>query len=112
MSITLAWLFISLVQAGPAGTPPVQEPVPARVKAFLETCETARRGALVQLEHTLRGLRSQQNTSAAVTRQIAEIEDDLRALRANKEPVVPTLVFPPDTGGIGRLPRLSCHVDQ
>jgi hypothetical protein len=112
MLITLAWLFISLVQAGQAGTPTVQEPVPARVKAFLETCETARRGAILQLEHTLRGLRSQQTTSAAVARQIAEIEEDLRALRANKEPVVPTLVFPPDTGGIGRLPRLSCHVDQ
>jgi hypothetical protein len=112
MLITLACLFVSFVQASARSTPPVPEPIPARVKAFLETCETARRGAIAQLEHTLRGLRSQKPTSSAATRRIAEIEEDLRVLRAGKEPVVPTLVFPPETGGIGRLPRLSCHVDQ
>ncbi|MBI3839877.1 MAG: hypothetical protein HY288_18290 [Planctomycetia bacterium] len=112
MLTILICLIILRAPANATDEPPAPEPAPARIKAFLETCETARRGAIVQQEHTLRGLRSQQTASPAVARRIVEVEDDLRVLRANKEPVVPTLIFPPETGGIGRLPRLSCHVDQ
>ncbi len=112
MPVNFVCSLILLAPAHATGEPAVKEPAPARIKAFLQTCETARRGAILQLEHTLRGLRSQQTISPTASRRIAETEEDLRVLRANKEPVVPTLVFPPETGGIGRLPRLSCHVDQ
>ncbi len=40
------------------------------------------------------------------------MEANLRALHANKEPVVPALHFPPEVGDIGRLPQLTCHVEQ
>jgi hypothetical protein len=112
MLITVICLLVSLAQAGGAKEGGIQAPSPARIKAFLETCETARRGEILQLEHTLRGLRSQSPTSPIAMRRIAGLEEDLRLLRANKEPLVPTLAFPPETGAIGRLPRLSCHIDQ
>jgi len=85
---------------------------PAKIEAFLKLCETSRRGAILQLEHTLRGLRSQASKSPQVTRQIVKIEENLGVLRANKEPLVPALTFPPEIGAIGRLPRLACHVEQ
>ncbi len=86
--------------------------VPPKIEAFVQQCETSRRGAILQLEHTLRGLRSQGSKSPETLRRIAKTEEDLLTLRANKEPVVPPLRFPPEVGAIGRLPRLSCHVDQ
>jgi len=88
--------------------------VSPRVAAFLEECETARRGAIIRLEYQLRGLRNEQQKSQAkgIGRQIAKVEEDLRALRASQELVVPSLRFPVEVGAIGRLPRLTCHVDQ
>src|SRR5437016_4432357 len=105
-------IFVSGVLAPADNRPVKSDAVPAKVEAFLKLCESSRRGAILQLEHTLRGLRSQSPKSPQVTRQIAKIEEDLRVLRANKEPVVPTLGFPPEVGAIGRLPRLTCHVEQ
>lgn len=88
--------------------------VSPRIAAFLEECETARRGAIIRLEYQLRGLRNEQQKSQAkgIGRQIAKVEEDLRALRASQELVVPSLRFPVEVGAIGRLPRLTCHVDQ
>jgi hypothetical protein len=86
--------------------------VPPKIEAFLKVCEASRRGAILQLEHRLRGLRASEVQTPQAARQIAKIEDDLRVLRTNKEPVVPALRFPPEVGAIGRLPRLTCHVDQ
>jgi hypothetical protein len=111
LSVTSQILVLCLLApaADPAAKPALQ---PARIEAFLRLCETSRRGAILQLEHTLRGLRSQGSKSPEVTRQIVKIEENLRVLRANKEPLVPALTFPPEVGAIGRLPRLACHVEQ
>jgi hypothetical protein len=88
--------------------------VSPRVEAFLQECETARRGAIIRLEYQLRGLRAEQQKSQApaISRQIAKLDKDLSALRASQELVVPSLRFPVEVGTIGRLPRLTCHVDQ
>ena len=86
--------------------------VPPKIAEFLQLCETSRRGAILQLEHTLRGLRAQHPQTQAVVHRIAEAEANLQILKANQEPVVPPLRFPPEVGAIGRLPRLACHVDQ
>ncbi len=101
---------LAMQTAGPAATVPAG-PVPRRIEAFLELCETSRRGAIARLEHQLRGLQAQR-PAANTSRQIARVEADLATLRSNKEPVVPALRFPAETGDIGRLPRLTCHVDQ
>ena len=94
------------VEARPTG------PVPEKIKKFLENCETNRRGAVLQLEFTLRGLRNQGQQTPDTVRRIASLEADLRALKANKQPVVSTLSFPPEVGAIGRVPRLTWHIDQ
>jgi hypothetical protein len=92
--------------------PAQAESAPARIERFLELCEASRRGAILQAEHALRGLRNQTPGTSTIRRQIAQLEEQLRVLRANARPVVPPLTFPPQVGAIGRLPRLSCHVDQ
>jgi hypothetical protein len=86
--------------------------VPAKIERFLELCETSRRGAILQLEHQLRGLRNQKSPTLGAGRQIARLEAQLQSLNANTQPVVPQLAFPPQQEAIGRLPRLSCHVEQ
>jgi hypothetical protein len=90
----------------------VRPPIPAKIEKFLRNCETNRRGTILRLEHTLRGLQNQASQTSDIARQIASLEDDLRGLRANKQPVVSTLSFPPEVGAIGRVPRLSWHIDQ
>jgi hypothetical protein len=85
---------------------------PSKIETFLKQCETNRRGAILQLEFKLRGLRNQRPMSPQVSAQINSVEEDLRILRANQHLVVPTLAFPPEIGSIGRLPRLRLHVDQ
>src|SRR5262249_43552702 len=82
-----------------------------RIEQFAQSCENARRGEIMQLEHALGGLRSGAKSADSAPR-IARIEADLRTLRAGKNPVVPNLRFPPEVGGIGRLPQLSAHVEQ
>lgn len=47
-----------------------------------------------------------------MARRTKAIESDLQVLKANKQPVVSTLSFPPEIGAIGRVPRLSWHIDQ
>jgi hypothetical protein len=92
--------------------PALAQAVPAKIADFLELCESSRRGAIAELEHTLRGLRSQPGATRATRLQIARAEEQLRVLRANAKPVVPQLAFPPQVGAIGRLPGLSCHVEE
>jgi len=105
---SLLLIFSLLAEQGGNALPPE----PAKIGAFLDKCETARRGAILQLEHRLRGLKSGQQRVTHTQREIAKAEENLRVLRANEQPVVPTLAFPPEVGAIGRLPRLSCHLDQ
>lgn len=112
----LPWLLAYLTVCAPAAATPLAASGVAtlsatKVEAFVERCIAARRGAIARLEHSLRGLKNQRNTPQ-VARQIAKLESDLQALRAEREPVVPTLIFPLSKGDIGRLPRLTCHVDQ
>jgi hypothetical protein len=114
-AILVTALTASLLAAQTAGSAAGSAPaVSPRIEAFLQECETARRGAIIRLEYQLRGLRAEQQKSraAAIARQIAKVEKDLSALRANQELVVPSLRFPVEVGTIGRLPRLTCHVDQ
>jgi hypothetical protein len=98
-------------QAGPKAPAP-----PPKIAKLLELCETSRRGAILQIEHKLRGLRQGQggrNDEASAARtEITELERQLKFLRTTPLAVVPTLSFPPQVGAIGRLPGLSCHVDQ
>lgn len=112
MLSVISSVLVASVLAVAADQPARPEAVPAHVEAFLKRCEDSRRGAIMQLEHTLRGLRSQGSKSPDATRRMAKIESDLRVLRANKEPLVAPLAFPPEIGAIGRLPRLTCHVEQ
>jgi hypothetical protein len=86
--------------------------VPRRIEEFLRSCETSRKGAIARLEYELRGLRAEKSPTAATARRVRTVEANLRALHANKEPVVPALHFPPEVGDIGRLPQLTCHVEQ
>jgi hypothetical protein len=112
MSKLLVATVIAFLSATAQVTTPAGTPVPARIEAFLKNCETNRRGAILQLEHTLRGLRNQGEQTPEAARRIKSMEDDLQVLKANKQPVVSTLSFPPEIGAIGRVPRLSWHIDQ
>lgn len=85
---------------------------PAKIERFLDHCETSRRGAILRLEHKLRGLRRQTPATPETKEGIARLEKQLRILRSNAKPVVPPLAFPPQIGAIGRLPGLTCHVEQ
>ena len=107
VTIVIASLSAATQAAAPAGTP-----IPAKIEAFLRNCETNRRGAILQLEHTLRGLQNHGAQTPDVARRIKTIESDLQVLRANKQPIVSTLSFPPEIGAIGRVPRLNWHIDQ
>lgn len=97
-----------------AGPPPKAPlgPTPPKIEAFLRLCETSRRGAILKLEHEVRGLERNQDRQPAAVRQLATAREQLRLLQANETPVVPPLAFPLQVGAIGRLPELSCHVDQ
>jgi hypothetical protein len=88
------------------------KPSAATIEAFLKVCETTRRGAILQFEHELRGLQSTGASDLKTARRIRTLQLNLEALHAGKHPVVPTLSFPPEIGAIGRLPRLTCHVDR
>jgi hypothetical protein len=110
----LAGVAIGVVVGMGAGAPargaaPVPPP---KIEEFLKECGALRRGAIAELEHKLRGLRGEKAPSQRLTAQIAKVEGELRALRTSKEPIVPALRFPPSVGAIGRLPRLTCHVER
>ncbi len=95
-----------------AAQAPAEQAVPPKIASFLAQCETSRRGALLQIEHRLRGLRRETPRSPASARQIAQLEERLRALESGQELVVPPLSFPLQAGSIGRLDGLESHVDQ
>ena len=75
------WLLIVavllLAEVGATGRGAQGADAPPKIAAFLKQCETSRRGAIAQLEHTLRGLQSQSATPQPA--QIKKIEADLRA---------------------------------
>ncbi len=102
----LALLVATWAQADQPAEPPV------KIARFLEQCETLRRGSILQIEHTLRGLRHDDTGDAQTRRRIRRLEEQLRLLKSPRQPVVPELSFPPQVGAIGRLPGLTCHVEQ
>lgn len=107
-----AWLSATAApRAQQISQPTKRDEPPARIAAFLKSCETLRRGAILQVEHELRGL-NREPASPKSARKITELEARLAALRENREPVVPQLVFPPKVGDIGRLPDVTLHVDR
>jgi hypothetical protein len=106
-TVLLSCTWVAVV-AGPVGG----QPIPPKIERFLELSERSRRGSILQLEHTLRGLRNQAPPTRETSLRIAQLEEQLRVLRSAAQPVVPPLAFPPQVGAIGRLPGLSCHVDQ
>jgi hypothetical protein len=109
----VALMFVVLSTLPPArliGQQPAA--VPPKIHTFLENCDRARRAAIIDLEQTLRGLRSGQKKAKDVPARIKSIEEDLERLRANKTLIVPTLVFLPSKGEIGRLPGIGGHVKQ
>lgn len=109
--LCLICCFLAHLPVAAAHAPPSATVSPGKIETFVERCIASRRGAIARLEHSLRGLKNQRSTPQTA-RQIAKLEGDLQALRAEREPVVPTLIFPLSKGDIGRLPRLTCHVDQ
>ncbi|MEX2113949.1 MAG: hypothetical protein WD845_12235 [Pirellulales bacterium] len=112
--LLLAFAAVVGLWSGAAGrvTGQTAAVIPPRIEEFLRNCETSRRGAIAQREYELRGVRAKGASSTTTVRRINVIEANLASLRANKEPVVPALHFPPEVGDIGRLPQLACHVDQ
>lgn len=92
--------------------PTQAEIVPPKIEKFLKACEISRRGAILQLEGTLRALRRQSPATRETSHRAADLEEQLRVLRMRESPVVPQIAFPPQKGGIGHLPGFSCHVDQ
>ena len=88
------------------------QPIPPKIKTFLELCERSRRAAIVDAEQSLRGLRSGQIKTKNVAERIKNVEADLEMLRAKKTLIVPTLIFPTSKGDIGRLPGIGGHVNQ
>ena len=108
--LATAAILISVELAAQAASR--QEAPPAKIEAFLKQCETNRRGAILRLEHELRGLRQKGPQTPELIQRAKQIDEDLRSLYAGRHLVVPTLAFPPEIGAIGRLPRLSCHIDQ
>ncbi len=81
-----------------AANPSNQESAPVNIAKFLERCETSRRGAIVNTEHELRGLRRQSPPTAESTRRIAELEERLELLKTNCAAAGPATLIPP-TGG-------------
>jgi hypothetical protein len=109
--VTSGFLFVLLAASANLAAQRPDPPTP-RIEAFVELCETSRRGAIVVAEQRLRALRSNGVNTSRATKQVRQLEDELKVLRDPTQPVVPTIRFPPEVGAIGRLPKLSCHVDQ
>ncbi|REK12992.1 MAG: hypothetical protein DWQ37_10220 [Planctomycetota bacterium] len=110
MNVSGLALLFTWVAFAPAEAPAAAA-MPPKIARFLEQCETSRQGAIAQIKHQLRGLQDEAGDAAA-RRSIARLEKQLRVLEANESPVVAPLSFPPQSGAIGRLPGLSCHVEQ
>jgi hypothetical protein len=111
LQVTSGFLFTVLVASATFAAQKAAEPT-ARLEAFVELCETSRRGAIAVAEQRLRALKSNGVNTSRERNQVQRLEDELKALRDGNVPVVPAIRFPPQVGAIGRLPKLSCHVDQ
>ena len=110
------WLLIVavllLVEWGGTGRGAQGADAPPKIAAFLKQCETSRRWSDRAIRaHPARPAIAVPDASAPA-RNRRKSKPTPRALRANDEPVVAPLAFPPEKGAIGRLPRLTCHVKQ
>ena len=109
----VTWGLLFMLLAAPAiWAAQRPDPPTPRIEAFVELCETSRRGAIAVAQRRLRALRSNGVNTSKASKQIRQLEDELKVLRDGTQPVVPAMRFPPEVGAIGRLPKLSCHVDQ
>jgi hypothetical protein len=106
------FLLAMLVHAAPAGDSQAAAPPSTRFEAFVELCETSRRGAILLAQQRLRALKSKGETSSASATQVRRLEEELRLLKEGTQPIVPPLRFPPAIGSIGHVPKLSCYVEQ
>jgi hypothetical protein len=115
-AVGLAWPSAALAQK-PAPIVP-QRPATAAVqltpalKSFADECELLRRGTILRLEDSLRGLKSGHVKTLDNAGTIRQTETDLEALRSRSRMVVPMLRFPTRLGEIGRLPGGGAYVEQ
>jgi hypothetical protein len=100
--------------ASPAARGQTAPPAPlsASLQAFAEQCETLRRGTILKLEESLRGLKSGKLVTPDKAGSIRQTEADIEALRTRRRMVVPMLRFPPRVGEIGRLPGGGAYIEQ
>jgi hypothetical protein len=104
----MRWTVLVLLAAVLATQPGIAHGDEAQLARFVESCEAARRGLILQLEHELRGLAKDRGRTAEAQR----LQQRLARLRSGEEVVVPTLRFPVQVGEIGKLPGGECYVDQ
>jgi hypothetical protein len=109
---------LGILAAWAAGSPEARGQAPrtaslsAPLQAFAEQCETLRRGTILKLEESLRGLKSGQVVTPDKPGSIRQTEADIEALRNRRRMVVPMLRFPPRVEQIGRLPGGGAYVEQ
>jgi hypothetical protein len=114
--IIVAGVPLSVLGQGPSravakkpAPPPALSP---ELKAFADECEGLRRGTILRLEDSLRGLKSGHVVTSDNAGTIRRTEADLEALRTGRRMVVPMLRFPTRAGQIGRLPGGGAFVEQ
>jgi hypothetical protein len=115
-AIRLAALIVAMA-SGAASTPargqaPRAAPLSPAQKAFADECETLRRGTILKLEESLRGLKSGRLVVPDVPGTIRQTEADISALRTNQRVIIPMLRFPPRVGAIGRFPGGGAYIEQ
>jgi hypothetical protein len=113
LTIALAALALAASGAAPgrAQSATAQALSPELAK-FADDCDVLRRGTIIKLEESLRGLRAGQVRTKDNARAIRQAESDLTALRARERVIVPALRFPVSVGEIGRLPSSGGHIEQ
>ncbi len=105
-------VWVAAPAAAQGQTAPAAAPLSAPLQAFANECETLRRGTILKLEESLRGLKSGHLNVPDVPGTIRQTEADIAALRTRQRVIVPTLRFPPRVGQIGRLPGGGVFVEQ
>ena len=109
LAILAAWAMASAAARGQTAR---SAPLSAPLQGFADECETLRRGTILKLEETLRGLKSGNLVVPDRPGTIRQTEADIAALRTRQRVIVPMLHFPPRVGQIGRLPEGGAFVEQ
>ncbi len=119
LAVGLAWTPAALC-AQKAAPAPTVTPRPATaapqltpaLKSFADECDLLRRGTILRLEDSLRGLKSGRVKTLDNAGTIRQTEADIEALRNASRVIVPMLRFPTRVGQIGRLPGGGAYVEQ